>query len=138
MALQVSGGIYSQAAQEADLRGAASASGGGLPRVGGAQGVGDCGGSITYRIAVGPQAGRKVLMLQTRARRRPGASRRGKGREAQDLLATVCDRFTEGFDTSDLKEVKALLDKLESQTTLRPCGCMASQMLATFAFGLCV
>ncbi len=39
---------------------------------------------------------------------------RGKGKEAHDLLATVCDRFTEGFDTSDLKEVKALLDKLES------------------------
>jgi hypothetical protein len=38
---------------------------------------------------------------------------RGKGKEARDLLATVCDRFTEGFDAS-LKEVKALLDKLES------------------------
>jgi hypothetical protein len=39
---------------------------------------------------------------------------RGKGKEAHDRLATVCDRITEGFDTSDLKEVKALLDKLES------------------------
>jgi hypothetical protein len=38
----------------------------------------------------------------------------GKGKEAHDRLATVCDWFTEGFDISDLKEVKALLDKLES------------------------
>jgi hypothetical protein len=32
--------------------------------------------------------------------------------EALDLLAPVYDRFTEGFDTSDLIEAKALLDKL--------------------------
>jgi hypothetical protein len=42
------------------------------------------------------------------------SSRRGKGKDTHDLLATVCDRFTERFDTSDPKEVKALLDKLES------------------------
>jgi predicted ATPase len=31
---------------------------------------------------------------------------------ARDLLAPVYDRFTEGFDTQDLKELKALLDEL--------------------------
>jgi predicted ATPase len=40
--------------------------------------------------------------------------RRDQGRraEARDLLAPVYDWFTEGFDTPDLKEAKALLDTL--------------------------
>ena len=37
----------------------------------------------------------------------------GKQREAHDLLKPVYDWFTEGFDTKDLKQAKALLDKLE-------------------------
>ena len=36
----------------------------------------------------------------------------GKRREARDLLAPVYGWFTEGFDTLDLKEAKALLDEL--------------------------
>jgi predicted ATPase len=36
----------------------------------------------------------------------------GKRDEARDLLATVYGWFTEGFDTLDLKEAKALLDEL--------------------------
>jgi predicted ATPase len=32
--------------------------------------------------------------------------------EARDLLAPVYGWFTEGFDTADLKDAKALLDKL--------------------------
>ena len=38
----------------------------------------------------------------------------GKRDEARDLLAPVYDWFTEGFDTLDLKEAKALLDELAS------------------------
>ena len=40
--------------------------------------------------------------------------RRNQGRhaEARDLLAPVYGWFTEGFDTPDLKEAKALLDEL--------------------------
>jgi predicted ATPase len=34
------------------------------------------------------------------------------GDEARDLLAPVYGCFTEGFDTLDLKEAKALLDEL--------------------------
>jgi len=39
---------------------------------------------------------------------------RGKGKraEARDLLAPVYSWFTEGFDTLDLKQAKALLDEL--------------------------
>src|SRR4029077_18006338 len=36
----------------------------------------------------------------------------GKGDEARDLLAPVYGWFTEGFDTRDLKEAKALLREL--------------------------
>src|SRR5262249_55803537 len=36
----------------------------------------------------------------------------GKHQEAHDLLAAVYNWFTEGFDTADLKEAKALLDEL--------------------------
>ena len=38
----------------------------------------------------------------------------GKRDEARDLLAPVYGWFTEGFDTLDLKEAKALLDELAS------------------------
>jgi predicted ATPase len=37
----------------------------------------------------------------------------GKRQEAHDLLAPVYHWFTEGFDTADLKDAKALLDELE-------------------------
>ncbi len=36
----------------------------------------------------------------------------GKTTEAHDLLAPVYEWFTEGFDTADLKDAKALLDEL--------------------------
>ena len=36
----------------------------------------------------------------------------GKCQEAHDLLAPVYNWFTEGFDTADLQEAKALLDEL--------------------------
>ncbi|WP_338318989.1 hypothetical protein, partial [Bradyrhizobium ottawaense] len=37
---------------------------------------------------------------------------RGKRNEARELLAPIYDWFTEGFDTRDLKEAKALLEEL--------------------------
>ena len=47
--------------------------------------------------------------------REPGARlwySQGKTTEARDLLAPVYGWFTEGFDTADLKDAKALLDEL--------------------------
>jgi predicted ATPase len=38
----------------------------------------------------------------------------GRAREAHDLLAKIYSWFTEGFDTLDLIEAKALLDRLAS------------------------
>jgi predicted ATPase len=38
--------------------------------------------------------------------------RRGKTAEARELLSEVYGWFTEGFDTADLKDAKALLEEL--------------------------
>ncbi len=38
--------------------------------------------------------------------------RQGKRDEARKLLAEIYGWFTEGFDTADLKDAKALLDEL--------------------------
>ncbi len=36
----------------------------------------------------------------------------GKRKEAHEMLAEIYGWFTEGFDTKDLQEAKALLDEL--------------------------
>ena len=38
----------------------------------------------------------------------------GKGAEARELLAPVYDWFTEGFDTPDLQDARALLEELRA------------------------
>ena len=38
--------------------------------------------------------------------------RQGKRTEASALLAPIYDRFTEGFETADLQDARALLDAL--------------------------
>ena len=43
---------------------------------------------------------------------RPAVADQGRRAEARDLLAPVYGWFTEGFDTADLKDAKALLDEL--------------------------
>jgi hypothetical protein len=42
----------------------------------------------------------------------------GKRQQARDLLAPVYGWFTEGFDTADLKEAKALLDEMSANSSL--------------------
>jgi hypothetical protein len=42
----------------------------------------------------------------------PGCDEQGRRGEVRDLLAPVYGSFTEGFDTQDLKEAKALLDEV--------------------------
>jgi predicted ATPase len=39
-------------------------------------------------------------------------AKQGKGDEARTMLAEIYNWFTEGFDTADLKDAKALLDEL--------------------------
>jgi class 3 adenylate cyclase/predicted ATPase len=56
----------------------------------------------------------EAKLWQLRAAASLARLRRDQGRpaEARDLLAPVYGWFTEGFDTADLKEAKALLDEL--------------------------
>ena len=42
-------------------------------------------------------------------------SDRGRNAEARELLAPIYGWFTEGFDTADLQEAKALLAALEGE-----------------------
>jgi class 3 adenylate cyclase/predicted ATPase len=44
----------------------------------------------------------------------------GRRAEAHALLAPLCAWFTEGLDTTDLKDAKALLDQLASAGNIRP------------------
>ena len=47
----------------------------------------------------------------------------GRRDEARAMLAEIYGRFTEGFDTADLKDAKALLDELDeiaARLTLGP------------------
>ena len=41
-------------------------------------------------------------------------AKQGRRNEARTMLAEIYDWFTEGFDTADLKEAKALLDELKN------------------------
>lgn len=39
-------------------------------------------------------------------------AKQGKHDEARAMLAEIYNQFTEGFDTADLKDAKAILDEL--------------------------
>lgn len=62
------------------------------------------------RIAQAQQA--KLLELRAVRDLARLCDEQGRRAEALDLLAPVYGWFTEGFDTQDLKEAKALLDEL--------------------------
>jgi predicted ATPase len=67
-----------------------------------------------YRQALRIAEEQGAKLWELRAAASLARLRRDQGREAEarDLLAPVYGWFTEGFDTPDLKEVKALLDEL--------------------------
>jgi predicted ATPase len=67
-----------------------------------------------YRKALSIADGQEAKLWELRASVSLARLRRDQGRrpEARDLLAPVYGWFTEGFDTADLKEAKALLDEL--------------------------
>ncbi len=94
------------------------------------------GADYTVRIATGVVELSPEHIVSTSARRQPRADAQagrrpilrgrasmslarfwrdqGKPQKAHELLAPVYGWFTEGFDTRDLKEAKALLDELAS------------------------
>jgi predicted ATPase len=67
-----------------------------------------------YRKALGIAREQDAKLWELRAAVSLARLRRDQGRRAEgrELLAAVYDWFTEGFDTPDLKEAKALLDEL--------------------------
>ena len=67
-----------------------------------------------YRKALSIAEEQEAKLWELRAAASLARLRRDQGRhaEARDLLAPVYGWFTEGFDTADLKEAKALLDEL--------------------------
>ena len=67
-----------------------------------------------YRKALTIAREQKAKLWELRAAASLARPRRDQGRraEARELLAPVYGWFTEGFDTPDLKEAKALLDEL--------------------------
>jgi class 3 adenylate cyclase/predicted ATPase len=69
-----------------------------------------------YRKALSIAEEQEAKLWELRAAASLARLRRDQGRhaEARDLLAPVYNWFTEGFDTQDLKEAKALLDELAS------------------------
>jgi predicted ATPase len=62
------------------------------------------------RIAQAQQA--KALELRAAANLARLWGEQGRRAEARDLLAPIFGWFTEGFDTADLKEAKALVEEL--------------------------
>ena len=56
----------------------------------------------------------EILGTPRRHEPRAALARPGKLQQARELLAPVYGWFTEGFDTRDLKEAKALLDELHA------------------------
>jgi predicted ATPase len=65
-------------------------------------------------IATATQHAKKRVVIRTPLRHQHGAAlaRSGQAYEARDPLAAIYGWFTEGFDTLDLKEAKALLAQL--------------------------
>jgi predicted ATPase len=69
---------------------------------------------VSFRKAIAVARGQSAKSYELRAATSLARvlARQGRRAEARDLLAPVYGWFTEGFDTADLKEAKALLDKL--------------------------
>jgi predicted ATPase len=65
-------------------------------------------------LSVARQQQAKSWELRAAMSMAPLLREQGKRDEAHALLASVCGWFTEGFDTRDLKQAKALLDALAS------------------------
>ncbi len=70
------------------------------------------GANVTEAIGIARHQGAKSLELRAALSLSRLWRDRGQRAEARDLLAPVYGWFTEGFDTQDLKDARALLDEL--------------------------
>jgi predicted ATPase len=76
--------------------------------------AGDEAAEICFQNALNTARAQAARSLELRAATSLGRLWRAQGRraDARDLVAPILGWFTEGFDTSDLKDAKALLDSL--------------------------
>ena len=65
-------------------------------------------------MSIAEQQGAKLWELRAAASLARLRLDPGRHAEARDILAPVYAWFTEGFDTPDLKDAKALLDELDA------------------------
>jgi class 3 adenylate cyclase/predicted ATPase len=73
--------------------------------------------SLRQAILVARQLGAKGWELPTTVRLARLWLDRGRRREGRELLAPIYGWFTEGFDTPDLREAKALLEALDAASS---------------------
>ena len=78
----------------------------------GAGTMGEAEAAIEQSIAVARRQNAKSWELRCTMSLARLRRQQGRPQEAAALLAPIYDWFTEGFDTADLKEAKALLDNL--------------------------
>jgi len=64
-----------------------------------------------HAMTIAQHQGAKAWELHTATSLARLWQHQGKGQEARELLAPIYGWFTEGFDTADLQEAKALLDE---------------------------
>ena len=81
------------------------------------QGDADCEAEACFCQAIEVARGQEARSLELRAvmslsRLWHAQGAQGKRDEAHQMLSEVYDWFSEGFDTPDLKEAKALLEEL--------------------------
>ena len=74
-----------------------------------------------FREAITQARKMKVFELRAATSSARLLQSRGDRKGARDLLAPIHDWFTEGFDTADLKDAKALLDELGRASGERLC-----------------
>jgi predicted ATPase len=76
---------------------------------------------VWYRTAIEAARAQAAKMWELRAATRLARlwHLQGKTIEARDLLAPIYGWFTEGFDTNDLKEAKALLEDLAHRNSAK-------------------
>ena len=65
-------------------------------------------------IAIARKQGAKSLELSATTSLARLLTKQGHRAEARAMLAEIYNWFSEGFDTSDLKDAKTLLDELNS------------------------
>jgi predicted ATPase len=69
--------------------------------------------SFRTALAIASEQGTRGYELRAATSRARLLSDQRRTVEARDLLAPIYGRFTEGFDTADLKEARRLLDELK-------------------------